>query len=106
MTAQELFDKVSEHLLTQGSQCKLDDRCYYRDNGWRKCAVGCLIPDNLYTPLMETMQLGPILTHIGLDGHYDLCRSLQIIHDKYPPSEWRDRLLDLANGYGLEFKHV
>lgn len=50
MTKQEMFDKVAEHLLKQGGPAwdDKDGACKYRAPNGRKCAAGCLIPDNMY----------------------------------------------------------
>ncbi len=54
MTKQEIFDKVKAHLLAQGKRAvNGDGNCMYRGMDGTKCAVGCLIPDELYTPLLE-----------------------------------------------------
>lgn len=58
---QEIFDVVSTHLLTQKKQARqgVDDEglgsgiCQYRTSTGLKCAVGCLITDHQYTPVME-----------------------------------------------------
>jgi hypothetical protein len=70
MTKQEIFDKVTTHLLTQKIAAKegapagfqMSAACYYRmevpgENGQPsktlKCAAGVLIPDELYGVWME-----------------------------------------------------
>jgi hypothetical protein len=54
MNAQEIFDKVVTHLRTQGKQAKnTSDDCVYRRPNGLMCAVGCLIPDELYDPALE-----------------------------------------------------
>lgn len=62
LTKQEAFDQMVAHLREQKafSIRKLDiadgetiPGCAYRGEGGVKCAVGCLIPDNLYSPKME-----------------------------------------------------
>ncbi len=95
MTAQEIFDKVINHLLHQGGPAldyNYDDdpKCRYRSNNGRQCAVGCLIPDNQYDPLMEGM--GVIVTSPPSDPlnywiakyyepHRHLLGALQSLHD-------------------------
>lgn len=59
MTPQEIFDTVAKHLITQGQQSQRDDgTCLYRGPGGLKCAVGVLIPDDVYTRKMELDDLG------------------------------------------------
>jgi hypothetical protein len=56
---QEAFDDVVRHLaaMTTGRSGVLDFsgdfECRYRDDHGRRCAVGALIDDNVYTPKIE-----------------------------------------------------
>lgn len=47
MTAQEIFNKVALHLVTQNVKAiDIYGACKYLDRrAGRKCAIGCLIPD-------------------------------------------------------------
>lgn len=56
MEAQEIFDTVATHLFKQGRRAVrgcAEVVCAYRGVGGLKCAVGVLIPDQLYTEMME-----------------------------------------------------
>lgn len=54
MDMQEIFVKVSTHLFNQGRQSKNSkEQNRYRGPKGMKCAVGVLIPDELYHPSME-----------------------------------------------------
>lgn len=63
MTAQEAFDKVTAHLLEQKARSVISDSpdrpvpggktCCYRGENGMKCAIGALIPDEMYSPDME-----------------------------------------------------
>jgi len=58
LTTQEIYNRVAKHLLAQGgrSQSRDDDGdlvCAYRGANHTSCAVGCLIPDEVYTPDIE-----------------------------------------------------
>lgn len=54
MTEQEIFDKVAEHLQKQGHRALNEDGvCVYRGKNGTKCAVGALIPDELYDSKIE-----------------------------------------------------
>lgn len=58
MTAQEVFDAVATHLLTQNARSVTEDSpgtCLYRGPEGRKCAIGALIPDSLYRPEIENV---------------------------------------------------
>ena len=53
-TAQEIFDTVATHLFTQGRQARLSNTtCAYRSDDGLKCAIGALIPDDMYRSEME-----------------------------------------------------
>jgi hypothetical protein len=54
MTRKEVYDKVMTHLagMSQPS-VNSDGKCAYRGTGGRMCAVGCLIPDNVYNSGIE-----------------------------------------------------
>lgn len=54
MNRQEIFDKVLEHLRKQGGlSLNEHGKCCYRGNHGNKCAIGVLIPDELYKSRME-----------------------------------------------------
>lgn len=132
VTLQEVFDRVVNHLLMQNAQSfasKNGEICAYRGADGLMCAVGCLIPDNLYKPEMdapETVEhmgtyisstdIMGIADHFGLDGLFDFtvtdCSAdqfimhlakLQFIHDKTPPKMWEFELKKLADQYNLQF---
>lgn len=117
MNAQEIFDKVARHLLTQNRPARdvYSDNCRYRTENGLKCAVGCLIPDDKYTPEIENVgiswllvpttseeiirkrrTLRELLSDLGLLDHCDLLTRLQEIHDDFDPEEWADELRDAA----------
>lgn len=72
MTGQEIFDGVLAHLRKQ-AKASLNTRgkCAYRGEGGTACAVGCLIPDELYDPRIENWGVGSILNlrtnGVGID---------------------------------------
>jgi hypothetical protein len=53
MTPFELHQKIHNHVTNM--PCRSGDTfgCEYRDARGNQCAIGCLIPDELYDPLME-----------------------------------------------------
>lgn len=58
MTNQEIFDKVADHLIKQGRKSIRENTsryCMYRGADGTMCAVGCLIPDELYSADMEDL---------------------------------------------------
>ena len=128
LTNQELFDRSATHLLTQMEQCQTvdpDDRvfCRYRNDAGQACAIGGVIPDELYNPLIENSAASSLVngefeipearTKISeeiRDGLATLFRDvdpalldrLQAIHDVDPPRTWRERLDYLASRHYLD----
>ena len=111
---QEIFEQCATHLLQQGKQAKGEGR----GRKCLKCAVGCFIPDEDYSPYVS-------YTFLIRDGFYPdvdssklkLLRRLQVIHDyaaDHPlrwrsktslnvvPRMWKDLLLELAKDYELD----
>jgi len=88
MTPQEIFDKVAEHLFTQGvPSINGRGQCVYRGQNGTSCAVGVLIPDEDYrpsmdeTPINSTTLLGRFRSLAWLKPHAGLLGSLQRLHD-------------------------
>lgn len=114
MTNQEAFTKVEKHLLTQNKQASRTipgteiTECRYRTEDGLKCALGCLIPDELYRDCIEGIPVGDLNLHeIGLAGiDVTLLTRLQDIHDIYPPEQWPDNLRRAASDYGLKSSQV
>jgi hypothetical protein len=66
MEAQEIFDTVATHLLKQGRRTTnpdIPEMCVYRGANGTKCAVGVLIPDEVYDPMMEGRTVVGLLSH-------------------------------------------
>lgn len=102
-TNQETFDTVARHLLTQAEKAIRTgtlDECAYRGDRGLRCAVGCLLPDDLYDPSMEGQScfkgsdVGAIMQRLGYDP--GLLELLQAIHDSRSVAGWPDALGDLA----------
>jgi len=98
-TAQELFDKVATHLLTQMRK-SIDihtGKCLYRAPDGAQCAVGCLFEDSDY--VKEFVDVAWYLDRGYLSDyacHESLMDSLQAIHDAEDPEDWLLSLEDLA----------
>lgn len=109
VSTQETFDIVARHLLTQGvrsvdAAAGGEVLCRYRSSLGLKCAVGVLIPDDLYTPSMESNPVvdDPVRSVIdGLGHDLSLCEELQELHDDVPVCEWDDALRKLAHDWNL-----
>ena len=76
MTCQEVFDKVAKHLLMQGEQAigthttggSKTTCCMYRTPDGMKCAVGCLIKNQYYTPEIEGLGVSASLEDARFSG--------------------------------------
>jgi hypothetical protein len=98
---QEIFDYVVSHLRAQGARSLNDENeCTYRSVDGYSCAVGCLIPDDLYTPSLEGRLVNQIredstfnlqTKYLGLQSldRAALLQRLQRIHDN--GSHWSDK---------------
>lgn len=112
---QEIFNKVSNHLLTQNetSYTTNGSSCAYRGNGGMKCAVGVLISDEFYDKNLEHTSVGTgavdnaVAKSLGVNSLSDeivlFLGKLQSIHDHVGISSWKNRLEQLANDYNLKF---
>ena len=107
MTRQEVFDTVATHLMTQRERASLNGQCQYKDPEGLKCAVGCLIPDDVYSPQMEGKSVRVLLASSPgimlrpLAAHLNMLSSLQDVHDRVHVSHWSRRLFRIAETYGL-----
>jgi hypothetical protein len=112
MTPQEVFDSVATHLLTQNEQARATNMgpagaaCQYRTPYGLKCAFGCLIPDDMYSPQFEYKTIAYILDKTPyLDDlyrpHLSLLEKLQRVHDRSEPNKWKDHLATVAVSFGL-----
>lgn len=116
MRNQEIYDKVRAHLLKQRVKAENNNGCLYRGPNHTKCAVGCLIADEDYSPDMEGPTLGTINSNdpsakkvwIALRNQeissrsYDLLRNLQSIHDGTEPEYWERDLNVVAKHFRLK----
>lgn len=112
MDIQDVFTEVSDHLIHQGVKCRRyvgekEFDAYYGANGTR-CAVGCLIPDHLYSEDIEGKSLlcpevTKCLGDLAMDENIMcLLADLQDLHDNVPVNLWPQRLTDVAYEYDLE----
>lgn len=110
MKQQEIFDQVTEHLMTQKRRAIRNGMCLYRV-GKLKCAVGVLIQDEFYDPVMESEGPGQPLVKDALrksgvkpftDGTENLLLALQSVHDDFKPSQWPQPLRDVAKDFKLK----
>ena len=87
-SAQEVFDIVVNHLFTQGRPAYDGVQgCMYRTHDGLRCAVGVLIPDDLYDKALEKNPSDYIVqdffdaVRADWREHKNLLRRLQSIHD-------------------------
>jgi len=114
MSMSRIFYKVKKHLLKQNahSQAESMDTCAYRGDNGLKCAVGCLIPDKMYSYAMEEQGVDKdivtkaLVSVLGVnvckrEEKIRLLRDLQYTHDTFPPVDWPDRLAVIQTGYNI-----
>lgn len=111
LTALELFTRCRDHLIAQAAISMGPDSVTnkpslrYRGTHGRKCPIGALIPDEAYSVDIEGHPVGrlpePVLEAAGIARELlPLARELQLIHDRYPMTEWRSRLDEIGERFG------
>lgn len=101
-TAQEVFDHIAEHLLTQREKCTDNNVCVYSNFKGLKCAAGCLISNDEYNLKFEGYSWVALVQNNAVPStHTYLIRELQYMHDEYDPEEWIDSLSEIASQNNL-----
>jgi len=115
---QQIFNKVSTHLLEQNERSVVDTTgtCAYRGESGKMCAVGCLMADDKYHDGCEghTVHSGgvmQILAGSGIEFDYQgdvlhLLEVLQKIHDNHPVKDWAYSLDKLAQKFNYNAPHL
>lgn len=132
---QLIFDTVARHLLTQGTRAVTEygRACRYRGPDNTKCAIGALIPDDIYSDHLEgggvhALLCEPINNFVpenipyierfrtwfknvyGKPNEFDMrfLSDLQTIHDSesFDIDEWPLAIAALAGKYGLNWRVV
>ena len=109
-TRQQLFDVVAAHLLRQNKK-SMDAAgfCMYRAPDGCKCAIGCLIPDEMYYSYLEKRGIRALAEHFIVPAYIynpdnlPLLVALQRIHDTLSVEHWPHALIRTSARYGLEF---
>jgi hypothetical protein len=76
MTTQEAYESIRAYFNEPGATLAVEavtpyPRCSYRTTDGAKCAVGCLIPDDLYDPRIEGKSIeGVLKLSPSLRGHF------------------------------------
>ena len=104
-TNKSVIRRASKHLLKQNKQSLDGSICMYRSPDGTKCAVGCLIPDSLYSntieryPVDRILDAHPKLKELFKNVDLELLHRLQQIHDSTPLCKWKDALDALKKRY-------
>lgn len=113
-SSQEIFDIIVTHLRQQGRPAFRDgdaERCAYRNAEGLRCAVGCLIPEDAYDPIMEGHSIGTVMKAAESKGfqdfaneimrHAELLKRMQLVHDMVHPESWEDKFKLIAEEFHL-----
>jgi len=109
LTNQSAFDTMVNHLLKQGEKSRAYDRstCLYRNPDGLKCAIGAILPDDLYVSSMENklaqslMHDYPTIGQLWENLSINLLAKMQYIHDNRAVSEWYDEFKAIADDFNL-----
>ncbi len=109
MNTQEIFDKVVSHLRTQKQKSEAPNGlCRYR-HGDLQCAAGVLIPDELYSELLEGRSWWDFDEKFYRDCGVEqpdgaqLVGELQMLHDSGKIEDWERGFRSLASEFSLEY---
>ena len=92
---QEIFQTVESHLLAQNAKSTEGGVCRYRTSTGLMCAVGCLIPDELYSEDLECFSVD-FPKRGYAEPKLKLTYELQRVHDDFDPEDWRAILNSIA----------
>lgn len=104
-TAQQVFDQVATHLLTQNAKSENEEGYqYHSDSGLMMCAAGCLIAATEWDESLELNDWTSLVLRDRVpEEHAELISALQHVHDSTGTHAWPDRLAHVAKEHGLEF---
>ncbi|WP_157140646.1 hypothetical protein [Paraburkholderia graminis] len=113
-----MFDVIGWHLLRQGTRATAFDgvKCLYRAMDGKRCAIGWIIPDEVYERSLEFLGVRDLAARLiesehaafarVLYRHMPLLRDLQEMHDARHPFEWPFALRVIAQRHQLNVKVV
>ncbi|MFP3549716.1 hypothetical protein SB861_03240 [Paraburkholderia sp. SIMBA_049] len=114
LVPQDVFDIVAWHLLQQNARATGFDRvkCMYRAPDGKRCSIGWLMPDDVYSKGLEFFGVRDIAARLietdygaqfarFLYVHMPLLRDLQALHDANLPVEWPVMLREVAQRHCL-----
>ena len=111
---QAIFDDVVEHLRKQEVKAIVGGSCRYREldsiEGDLRCAVGGVLPDELYDPEMEGNDIYCVVEgfpsveeFFGKGNTVGFLRALQKVHDYGNEEEWENGFERIAEEYNLTY---
>lgn len=117
MDKQQIFNVVADHLLTQNRRSANEiGSCKYRGPDGTKCAVGILIPDDMYKRRMEGRDIHGLVAASGdrsspevfyevpdyFSSEKEFLSTLQSTHDMARIEKWPAHLKEIALVSSLE----
>lgn len=113
VSLQEIFEHVATHLLKQKHKAISGAVCAYRGKGGYSCAIGCLIPNEEYSPKMEGGGVTELMIRFyhAINNELELNKQnllirMQNIHDNWTPSEWMDCIIKYAESKNLDTEFI
>lgn len=120
MNKHEIFNKVARHLIKQGGRAMENGVCRYRGPAGTKCAIGALIPDELYDPEIESKSIANVLWQWPKIAEYlvgdvkprnsdeeeafRILRELQGVHDGGFNGDFKQGLRYTRENFGIEME--
>lgn len=117
LQTQEIFDVIAWNLLRQHARARVvhDDgrgQCRYQAPDGKRCAIGFIIPDDIYHPTLEGLRVADLahqLLHTNFGREFarllyrdlELLTALQQMHDRSSPAQWGVELAVIARRFGL-----
>lgn len=111
---QDVFDVIAWRLLFQNARARAADgiKNLYRSPDGKRCAIGWIMPDDVYAPEFESKGIREIAAYLAetdegkefaafVAAHVSMLCDLQGLHDAYRPDEWPNRLHLIAQKYDL-----
>lgn len=100
------FDTVVAGLRKQNARSVGENGgCLFRSPSGNKCAVGMLVPDNLYNPLMDNPKSDVTVWDLDVMKEHDrdLCSALMLVHDQKLIEDWENQFEGVAVRFGLVY---
>lgn len=104
-----ILEKVTTHLLKQNAKAQNNGNClYWEQNSGNKCAVGCLLKEELYDIKIEAKPInhpligGILAQSIGREltvQEVDVLKQAQRIHDDHTVENWYELLEEAKKDY-------